>query len=304
MSSIKKYKLSDVRGNFYYFDGKSNLYRAKNKETASVFDEEEADRFIKMNDGKLFKVLYDSMEINDEIYYSTDRDVSVNTIKMPAYFKMMSNKYDIDDEEDYEDISNNLTSKKNNISTDEKDDTLDTDVDKEKKDLGIERGYSHNADTKADRSNNVKKVEDFDEFIPDRNLPKISSDISFDIMDMKNDWNGMVDGLYKLSKGIYEYKKSLESRLEYETGKINDLLHYLELNELNNMDVYGVMKLLQVSCRNRVLAYSELSRVRVVLQTFLDKDFTRKIQKAQSDMKELAKKEEEEKENATIGVDM
>lgn len=97
----------------------------------------------------------------------------------------------------------------------------------------------------------------------------------FDGLD--NDWEQTLSTLCYTSSHIEEYQTNLNTMLSDVDKEVCDLLHYLELNDLDDCEMLKASKMLQDARRRRREIKDEMERTAVMRATFLDKEFGIKV---------------------------
>jgi hypothetical protein len=94
---------------------------------------------------------------------------------------------------------------------------------------------------------------------------------------LNNDWEQTISKLCYMSAHIAEYQKNLNVMLSDVDKEICDLLHYLEFNELSDVEMLNTAEMLQDRRRRRREIKDELEKTDVMRSTFLDKQFDIKV---------------------------
>ena len=104
---------------------------------------------------------------------------------------------------------------------------------------------------------------------------KIDKPTMFD--GLQNNWESTLSQLCYLSSHIQEYQDNLNTMLSDVDKEVCDLLHYLELNDLDDSEMLKTSKMLQDRRRRRREIKDEMERTAVMRSTFLDKEFGIKV---------------------------
>jgi len=94
---------------------------------------------------------------------------------------------------------------------------------------------------------------------------------------LQNDWENTLSELCYMSSHIEEYQVNLKTMLSDVDKEVCDLLHYLELNDLDENEMLKTSKMLQDARRRRREIKDEMERTAVMRSTFLDKEFGIKV---------------------------
>ncbi|MCI1768753.1 MAG: hypothetical protein LKM40_00965 [Mageeibacillus sp.] len=94
---------------------------------------------------------------------------------------------------------------------------------------------------------------------------------------LKNDWENTLSNLCYMSSHMEEYQENLKTMLSDVDKEVCDLLHYLELNDLDDGEMLKTSKMLQDARRRRREVKDEMERTAVMRSTFLDKEFGIKV---------------------------
>ena len=95
--------------------------------------------------------------------------------------------------------------------------------------------------------------------------------------DLQNDWEATLSKLCYMSSHIQEYQDNLNTMLSDVDKEICDLLHYLELNDLDDSEMLRASKMLQDRRRRRREIKDEMEKTAVIRSTFLDREFGIKV---------------------------
>lgn len=104
---------------------------------------------------------------------------------------------------------------------------------------------------------------------------------------LQNDWESTVSRLCYMSSHMREYQDNLNSMLSDVDKEICDLLHYLELNDLDDNEMLKASKMLQDARRRRREIKDEMERTAVMCSTFLDKEFGIKVHQSLEQMEHM-----------------
>ena len=94
---------------------------------------------------------------------------------------------------------------------------------------------------------------------------------------LQNDWESTLSKLCYMSSHIHEYQENLNTMLSDVDKEICDLLHYLELNDLDDTEMLNASKMLQDRRRHRREIKDEMEKTAVIRSTFLDREFGIKV---------------------------
>lgn len=107
----------------------------------------------------------------------------------------------------------------------------------------------------------------------------------FDSLD--NDWETMLSKLCYMSSHIQEYQENLNTMLSDVDKEVCDLLHFLEFNELDDIEMLRASKMLQDARRRRREIKDEMEKTALMRATFLDKEFGVKVHQSLEQMEHM-----------------
>lgn len=104
---------------------------------------------------------------------------------------------------------------------------------------------------------------------------------------LHNNWEDLLSNLCYMSDHITEYQKNLNDMLSDVDKEICDIMHYLELNELDDTDLIKASKMLQERRRHRREIKDEMEKTALMQSTFLDGTFGIKVQQSLAFMERM-----------------
>lgn len=260
---VKKYKIVDSSGKFYKLDLSGELKMSKNRDSATVFLDEEAKKVMEDSDKKLFRIMVGEAEIkkkdlNKDKQKKSNKSKKEQSKKNKKMKGIEENNCD-KSEEEVKKLSKNV-SKDGENSSDEYKKTIEYKIFKS---FGGENSLSY---TKR-------------EIMPD----EISIDVSGNI----DEWRKTVDSMYNASIDIVKYKKNLEDKISSENKKIETILAYIEKNDLDSIDLSSTMNMLKHYSHIKSVAKGELDVLNIITSTFLDSSFSKKLLDAKESLENL-----------------
>lgn len=260
---VKKYKIVDSSGKFYKLDSSGELKMSKNRDSATVFLDEEAKKVMEDCDKKLFRIMVGEAEIkkkdlNKDKQKKSNKSKKEQSKKNKKMKCIKENNCD-KSEEEVKKLSKNV-SKDGENSSDEYKKTIEYKIFKS---FGGENSLSY---TKR-------------EIMPD----EISIDVSGNI----DEWRKTVDSMYNASIDIVKYKKNLEDKISSENKKIETILAYIEKNDLDSIDLSSTMNMLKHYSHIKSVAKGELDVLNIITSTFLDSSFSKKLLDAKESLENL-----------------
>lgn len=97
---------------------------------------------------------------------------------------------------------------------------------------------------------------------------------------LHNKWDELLTSLCYMKDHIGEYQENLKSMLSDIDKEICDIMHYLELNELDDEAMLKASKMLQERRRHRREVKDEMEKSALMKSTFLDGIFEVKVQQS------------------------
>ena len=104
---------------------------------------------------------------------------------------------------------------------------------------------------------------------------------------LHNNWEELLSNLCYMNDHINEYQENLNTMLSDVDKEICDIMHYLELNELEDGDMLKASKMLQERRRHRREIKDEMEKTALMKSTFLDGAFGIKVQQSLSFMEKM-----------------
>ena len=97
---------------------------------------------------------------------------------------------------------------------------------------------------------------------------------------LHNDWETILSNLCYMSEHIAEYQNNLKQMLSDVDKEICDLMHYLELEDLDDAEMLNASKMIQDRRRHRREIKDEMEKTALMRDTFLDSEFGIKVQQS------------------------
>lgn len=97
---------------------------------------------------------------------------------------------------------------------------------------------------------------------------------------LHNDWESMLTNLCYMSDHMSDYQSNLAQMLSDVDKEISDIMHYLELNDLEDNEMLKASKMLQERRRYRREIKDEMDKTALMKSTFLDGAFGIKVQQS------------------------
>lgn len=97
---------------------------------------------------------------------------------------------------------------------------------------------------------------------------------------LHNDWETILSNLCYMSDHIGEYQNNLKQMLSDVDKEICDLMHYLELEELDDTEMLKASRMIQKCRRHRREIKDEMEKTALMRDTFLDGEFGIKVQQS------------------------
>lgn len=97
---------------------------------------------------------------------------------------------------------------------------------------------------------------------------------------LHNDWESMLTNLCYMSDHMSDYQSNLAQMLSDVDKEICDIMHYLELNDLEDIEMLKASKMLQDRRRHRREIKDEMDKTALMKSTFLDGAFGIKVQQS------------------------
>lgn len=104
---------------------------------------------------------------------------------------------------------------------------------------------------------------------------------------LHNNWEDLLTNLCYMNEHMTEYQQNLNTMLSDVDKEICDIMHYLELNELDDMDMLKASKMLQERRRHRREIKNEMEKTALMKSTFLDGAFGMKVQQSLEFMEKM-----------------
>ena len=104
---------------------------------------------------------------------------------------------------------------------------------------------------------------------------------------LNNDWEEIVENLCYMSDHIGEYQKNLNQQLSDVDKEISDLLHYLELTDLDNAEMLKVSYMLKERRCHRRTIKDEMEKTSLMCGTFMDSAFGIKVHQSLGQMEKM-----------------
>ena len=116
-------------------------------------------------------------------------------------------------------------------------------------------------------------------------LEEVKKPTMFDSLD--NDWETILSNLCYMSDHMGEYQNNLSQMLSNVDKEICDILHYIELNDLDDQEMLEASKMLKERRCYRREIKDEMEKTALMCDMFLDSSFGIKVQQSLTIMERM-----------------